>query len=99
MTIKKSLNFTIVDFVYKGDLFRKHRIELVGSIPFNHIRAKATQYLKDNASSFGYSIKDNAIGIAIIDSVSTVKRDYQIDLDVNKFISERIVSQRGGDNQ
>ena len=99
MTIKKSVNFTIVDFVFKGDLCRKHRIELVGSIPLNHIRAKATQYLKDNASSFGYSIKDNAIGIAIIDSVSIVKRDYQFDLDVNNFISERIVSQRGGDNQ
>lgn len=99
MTIKKSLNFTIVDFVFKGDLCKKHRIELIGSIPLNHIRAKATQYLKDNASSFGYSIKDNAIGIAIIDRVSIVKRDYQFDLDVNNFISERIVSQRGGDNQ
>lgn len=92
MTIKKSLNFTIVEFVFKGDLYRKHRIELIGSIPLNHIRARATQYLKDNASSFGYSIKDNAIGIAIIDRVSIVKRDYQIDLDVNNFISERIVS-------
>lgn len=99
MTIKKSVNFTIVDFVFKGDLSRKHRIELVGSIPLNHIRAKATQYLKDNASYFGYSIKDNAIGIAIINSVSIVKRDYQFDLDVNNFITERIVSQRGGDNQ
>lgn len=99
MTIKKSLNFTIVEFVFKGDLCRKHRIELIGSIPHNHIRAKATQYLKDNASSFGYTIKDNAIGIAIIDSVSIVKRDYQIDLDVNNFISERIVSQKRGDIQ
>lgn len=99
MTIKKSLNFTIIEFVFKGDLCRKHRLELIGSIPFNHIRAKATQYLKDNASSFGYTIKDNAIGIAIIDRISIVRRDYQIDLDVNNFISERVVSQRGGDNQ
>lgn len=99
MTIKKSLNFTIIEFVFKGDLCRKHRLELIGSIPFNHIRARATQYLKDNASSFGYTIKDNAIGIAIIDRISIVRRDYQIDLDVNNFISERVVSQRGGDNQ